>query len=201
MAGRQAAWCRGEPTGRETQAIYAELMGRCRGHPNDHGLACIHATWMSGSGCLPDRLGLTPIAYARLRHYHFPGTRAGFAIGGYRGIDPGRRAECEDLRSLLLRHRAGRDESEEWIADIFVAGCLGNDHLWQDLGLWSRQDLSALFRHNFPMLVERNAGDMKWKKFLYRQLCLQQGIYVCRAPSCEVCQDYWNCFGPEEGSP
>jgi nitrogen fixation protein NifQ len=84
------------------------------------------------------------------------------------------------------------------MADIFVAGCMGSDHLWQDLGLWSRQDLSALFKHNFPVLVEKNVGDMKWKKFLYKQLCLQEGIYVCRAPSCEMCQDYWKCFGPEE---
>jgi nitrogen fixation protein NifQ len=38
---------------------------------------------------------------------------------------------------------------------------------------------------------------MKWKKFLYRQLCLEEGIYVCRAPSCEVCKDYDLCFGPE----
>ncbi|MFZ0257230.1 MAG: nitrogen fixation protein NifQ [Gammaproteobacteria bacterium] len=198
MGVRQAAWHKGEEVGCVARGVYAELMAHRCGHPNDHGLACIHATWVAGGGILPNRLGLTPLAYARLRHHHFPGTRVGFAIGRYGRVDSHRRAEWEDLRALLLAHRADRDESEEWVADIFVAACMGSDHLWQDLGLWSRRDLSVLFRHNFPTLMEKNVGDMKWKKFLYKQLCLQQGIYVCRAPSCEVCQDYRECFGAEE---
>jgi nitrogen fixation protein NifQ len=74
---------------------------------------------------------------------------------------------------------------------------MGADHLWQDLGLGSRQDLSELFWRNFPALAAMNQRDMKWKKFLYKQLCFQEGIYTCRAPSCEVCVDYSSCFGPE----
>ena len=50
---------------------------------------------------------------------------------------------------------------------------------------------------NFPGLARANSGDMKWKKFLYRQLCSSEGIYVCPAPSCGVCKDYAKCFGPE----
>jgi nitrogen fixation protein NifQ len=38
---------------------------------------------------------------------------------------------------------------------------------------------------------------MKWKKFLYRQFCAREEIYVCPAPSCGVCKDYAKCFGPE----
>ncbi|MFM8444786.1 MAG: nitrogen fixation protein NifQ, partial [Methylococcus sp.] len=33
-----------------------------------------------------------------------------------------------------------------------------------------------------------------WKKFLYKQLCEAEGIYVCRAPSCGECVDYADCF-------
>ncbi len=203
MARHPAVCRKAEELGYAVRGVYYEELMACRrGHPNDHALACIHATWAAGGTVLPDRLGLMPIAYARLRYHHFPGTRVGFATGRYGGgIDPRRRPECEDLRALLLRHRAGRDESEEWMAEILAAGCMGGDHLWQDLGLWSRQDLSNLFRHNFPALVKKNVGDMKWKKFLYRQLCLQAAIDVCRAPSCEVCQGYAECFGPEEGNP
>ncbi|MGC1953674.1 MAG: nitrogen fixation protein NifQ [Gammaproteobacteria bacterium] len=198
MGVGQSAGYKGEEAGRVARGVYAELMAHRRGHPNEHGLACIHATWAAGAGVLPNRLGLTPIAYARLRHHHFPGTRMGLAIGRSGENLSARGPECEDLRVLLLEHRAGRDESEEWMADIFVAACMGSDHLWQDLGLWSRRDLSVLLQHNFPKLVEKNERDMKWKKFLYKQLCLQQEIYVCRAPSCEVCQDYRACFGSEE---
>jgi nitrogen fixation protein NifQ len=75
---------------------------------------------------------------------------------------------------------------------------MANDHLWQDLGLWSRQDLSDLMVRNFPALAAKNDRDMKWKKFLYKQLCLQEGVYLCRAPSCAICCDYIRCFGPEE---
>ncbi len=79
-----------------------------------------------------------------------------------------------------------------------MSACLGNDHLWQDIGFWQRQDLSQFLQHNFPELARRNHKDMKWKKFLYKQLCEAEGLNLCRAPSCEVCDDYSNCFGSEE---
>ncbi len=84
------------------------------------------------------------------------------------------------------------------MATIVATGCMAHDHLWQDLGLWSREDLTALMMRNFPTLAGQNTRNMKWKKFLYKQLCNAEGIYVCRAPSCEVCADYQACFGPEE---
>jgi nitrogen fixation protein NifQ len=75
---------------------------------------------------------------------------------------------------------------------------MGMDHLWQDLGVWSRKELSELLQRNFPTLAAKNTQDMKWKKFLYKQLCEQQGIHICRAPSCDVCVDYSKCFGAED---
>ncbi|MCU7810980.1 MAG: nitrogen fixation protein NifQ, partial [Candidatus Thiodiazotropha sp. (ex Notomyrtea botanica)] len=75
---------------------------------------------------------------------------------------------------------------------------LGDDHLWQDLGLWQRSDLSRLMMVCFRPLARLNDRDMKWKKFLYKQLCETEGIYTCRSPSCKVCVDYDNCFGCEE---
>jgi hypothetical protein len=39
---------------------------------------------------------------------------------------------------------------------------------------------------------------MKWKKFLYKQLCEAEGLYLCRAPSCSVCVDHPLCYGSEE---
>ena len=82
-------------------------------------------------------------------------------------------------------------------ANIVATACAGRDHLWQDLGLASREELSRLMWVNFPGLARANTGDMKWKKFLYRRLCANEGIYVCPAPSCGVCKDYAKCFGPE----
>jgi nitrogen fixation protein NifQ len=69
------------------------------------------------------------------------------------------------------------------------------------LGLADRGELNALFRRHFPSLVRSNRTDMKWKKFLYRQLCEREGIPVCKAPTCDACADHPLCFGPEAGEP
>ena len=113
-------------------------------------------------------------------------------------IEAEREPECAELRNLLLQHAVSDDEETRWMAEVLVAGCMGGDHLWQDLGLWSRKDLTRLLQNNFPALAAKNDKDMKWKKFLYKQLCVAEGIYVCRSPSCEVCPDYSDCFGPED---
>ncbi len=85
------------------------------------------------------------------------------------------------------------------IAETIALACLGDNHLWQDLLFDSRAELSALMRHWYPTLVARNHGDMKWKKFLYKQLCEREELFICKAPSCAVCCDRPVCFGPEVG--
>ena len=109
-----------------------------------------------------------------------------------------REDEWQEIRQLLLQYRAGKDDSELLMADIVAAGCLGGEHLWRDLGLLNRSELSALLSQNFPQLVAANDRDMKWKRFFYKQLCEAGGGYVCRAPSCDECTAYADCFGPED---
>ncbi|MCW5666339.1 MAG: nitrogen fixation protein NifQ [Piscinibacter sp.] len=109
--------------------------------------------------------------------------------------------EVEDVERLLLEHAdpaAGSGEAIAAMARTVSLACLGDNHLWQDLQLGSRAELSALMRHWFPGLVEKNRFDMKWKKFLYKQLCEREQVFVCKAPSCAVCSDRPVCFGPEE---
>ena len=105
--------------------------------------------------------------------------------------------EAEELRRLLTDHQAHEFASEAWMIDILTTACVGLDHLWQDLGFSTREELTQLMWVNFPALARANTGDMKWKKFLYRQFCAREGIYVCPAPSCGVCTDHAKCFGPE----
>ena len=46
-------------------------------------------------------------------------------------------------------------------------------------------------RHRSELLrTQRNTRDMKWKKFLFKQLCETEGIYICRAPTCDQFCDY-----------
>jgi len=108
--------------------------------------------------------------------------------------------EVADVEALLLDHLdpfGGPLEEGRAVAEAIAVACLGDNHLWQDLGLGSRNELSVLMRRWFPGLVARNSGDMKWKKFLYRQLCEREEVLICKSPSCAVCSDYAVCFGPE----
>jgi nitrogen fixation protein NifQ len=108
--------------------------------------------------------------------------------------------EVQDLVALLVEHahprHAGSAECQAMARTVATA-CLGDQHLWQDLQLASRAELSALMQHWFPALVSRNHADMKWKKFLYKQLCEREEIFICKAPSCADCSDRGLCFGPE----
>ncbi|NMG35416.1 nitrogen fixation protein NifQ [Azoarcus sp. TTM-91] len=177
-------------------ALHAHLMRHAAGTPNDEFLAHLIAGWTLGDGVLPSDLGLGPARFARLMARHFPGlawqpkTDFAPALTLY--------PEFEDLVRFIGCHADDVAESADDMAIVLATGCMGSDHLWQDLGLPSRRELSQLIAINFPELAAANTRDMKWKKFLYRELCQREGIYVCTSPSCEACVDFAACFGPEE---
>jgi len=178
--------------------IYSRLMPLPPISANQEWLACMLASWCDGQGVLPDCLGLEPGQFSALKNRFFPGVGLPDQAPSGSKLDFSRMLEKQDLVNLLKQYaRPGLPETD-WMIAVIVAGCLGSDHLWQDLGLWSRAQLSAMLQHNFPELAAKNDKDMKWKKFLYKQLCEAEGIYICRAPSCEVCIDYPKCFGAEE---
>ncbi len=162
------------------------------------GLAC-------EGGALPAGpiMGLSRQRFGALLERHFPGAwQALFAQAGR--VDDAE--DCEGLRAeefgdvlnLLLEHRREDSDQSYWLACAIATGCMGNNHLWQDMGLAGRQDLSDLLRRHFPSLFAKNSANMKWKKFFYKQLCERAQVNMCKAPSCRVCNDYANCFGSEE---
>lgn len=108
--------------------------------------------------------------------------------------------EYDDLVALLLEHRADDSAAILWLSHAIATASLRSNHLWQDLGLPDRRMLSRLMVENFPSLAALNVGDMKWKKFFYRQLCEKAEVLICKSPNCVVCDDHAVCFGPEEGA-
>lgn len=176
------------------ESVYADLMASRRGESIEENLARILASWSVGEGAMPDWLGLGELGFRQLMAGHFPGSDPDRLARFGRPLAFDRHDELEELHSLLLSHRTGASASESWMAGIVTVGCSGSDHLWQDLGLWSRADLSKLMLDHFEPLALRNDKNMKWKRFLYKQLCESEGIYVCRSPSCELCVDYAKCF-------
>ncbi|HEX8963964.1 MAG TPA: nitrogen fixation protein NifQ [Rhodocyclaceae bacterium] len=106
--------------------------------------------------------------------------------------------EFDDLLQLLLDHRSQASETSAWLAYAVASAAMGENHLWQDMGLPSRRHLSNFLDSRFGPLAALNTGDMKWKKFFYRQLCQRAGVPVCKSPHCGDCCDYAVCFGPED---
>ena len=113
------------------------------------------------------------------------------------GAYPDAYDEFDEIVELLLEHRAGTGERERWLAYAIATAAMGENHLWQDMGLPSRKVLSALMTTYFPALAAKNRGDMKWKKFFYRQLCERAGVPICKSPHCADCCDFRVCFAPE----
>lgn len=139
--------------------------------------------------------GLGPMEFQRLMKSCFPGMRLeNGEAAPMDGVD-----EFDDLVAILSESRVTESEALRWLCHAVATASLGNNHLWQDMGLPSRAVLSNLMDTCFPGLAARNVGDMKWKKFFYRQLCERAGIMICKSPNCGVCTDYHHCFGPEEG--
>ena len=180
----------------QSNTLYTELMKHATGLSNDELFAQMINSQMSGFGNLPPGLGLKDKDFTDLLESHFPGIK--LVIRNIGSNNDPRALERDDVLALLLEHRACKHSSEQWMAEIVTTACMANDHLWQDLGLRSRDYLSRLMTTNFPSLAAKNEYDMKWKKFLYKQLCEREGVNLCRAPTCEYCVDYLTCFGPEE---
>ena len=176
--------------------LFRKLAAAVRGDVNDEFIAGMVATWATGGGVLPRWMGLPPALFREMLTLHF-GRTAG-EIGAGRAAAPDPLEELQDLRDLLLRHRSGRTRSERWVVELICAGCSGHDHLWSDLGLMSRPELTRLMRLNFPRLAARNTGNMRWKRFLYKLLCEGEGVYICRAPSCDMCSEKPVCFAPDD---
>ncbi|MCU0894038.1 MAG: nitrogen fixation protein NifQ [Rhodospirillales bacterium] len=183
------------------EALYRRLMEQGAGDVFDrHAFACAVALAAAERHLpLAVSLGLAGPALRALFDAYFP--EESELLAGL-GEDPGEdELEEPDLRALLVEHGSRGAREEEWLAAIVARRSLGANHLWQDLGLASRDDLSRLLLRHFRPLAVRNSGDMKWKKFFYRALCERDGALVCKAPNCAVCNDVSLCFGGEAGEP
>ena len=84
-----------------------------------------------------------------------------------------------------------------WLAHAIASACAGENHLWEDMAMPNRDALSQLIKKYFPTLYFKNTANLRWKKFFYKLLCDRAQARLCKAPSCGVCCDYAQCFGPE----
>lgn len=104
-----------------------------------------------------------------------------------------------DFHALVALLRAqgdpGRDARHtEWAARAVAAACMGERHLWQDLGLTGRPAVSALLRDWFPDLHDGNIADVKWKRYLFACLGRHLGKPGLQPPGCGGCEQNGLCF-------
>jgi nitrogen fixation protein NifQ len=180
---------------------YDLLLQACPAKPDPvaHALAGAIASAARGVIQAPSpALGLDGERFKALLARYFPKLDQQICAQHCEGCRPLRSDEFDDLVTLLLDHRSHTGEETEWLAHAIASACMGGDHLYQDMGLPNRQALSDLLSEHFTRLFNKNVGNMKWKKFFYKQLCDQAEVKVCQAPSCQVCNDYLSCFGPED---
>lgn len=110
--------------------------------------------------------------------------------------------EDEELmvRALLLRNSSFVGPVGEWLACIIARRSLEGNHLWEDLGLATRSDLSRLLARHFAGIAVKNTRNMRWKKFLYRALCEGEGFSMCPSPTCDSCAEFDVCYSDDSGA-
>ncbi|HXP98158.1 MAG TPA: nitrogen fixation protein NifQ [Telmatospirillum sp.] len=183
---------------RPAARAYERLMaGGGRRDPFDrHVFACVLAAGLQqNEKSLWDYLGLAPAILRLLLASYFP--MAGVIIPPFARSSEEEVIEEEDFRLLLLSYRARNVPEEEWLAAILARRALAENHLWEDLGLTSRDDLNGLIRRHFPALFAMNDKNMRWKKFFYRMMCESEGLRLCKSPNCRQCPDIGTCFEAE----
>jgi nitrogen fixation protein NifQ len=145
-----------------------------------------------------DALGLLPAELVELAALAFPHAVALFTrLATDATCEPSADERC--LRELLFRGSTEGSRLEFLLAALVARRALRPNHLWQDLGLRHRRELSWLMSRHFEPIAAHNKQDMKWKKFLYRMICRDEGFALCVAPSCSECDDFPKCFGDEAG--
>lgn len=146
-----------------------------------------------GEGC-----GLTEGELTYLAKSMFAGDEAGLRARA-EGAAPKPDDEEQSVRDILLMYATGDSPLEPLLARMVARRAQEPHHLWQDLGLRARTELSALMHRHFGPFARRNVNDMKWKKFFYRQVCAAEGFVLCTTPVCADCADFKACFGEESG--
>ena len=196
------------PHGRQRigAAIYRALTG-C--HPADaaidddfsfdrHVLASILAVAAMESGTVAERAGLAGIDLASLMMRWFPAA-CGMGVAWHAQQAAPEDEEIVMVRDLLLAQRSSEGDAGRWLAAMIARRSMEPNHLWEDLGLRDRSELTRLLARHFGPLAVRNTRNMRWKRFFYRSLCEDDGLVMCTTPVCTNCNDFDLCFGDESG--
>jgi nitrogen fixation protein NifQ len=162
-----------------------------------HLFACLLAVAVAEPYPLAVALGLDEWELAELLQRCFPGfAPATLEAGRHRGQAPP--AANPEVLAILRSHLPpGDDPAPGWLAQAIAARAAHPGHLWVAMGLFERPELTAAIRRLLPSLAAANRQGMRWKRFLFRQVCELHGATLCKTPDCGECSDYALCFPGE----
>ena len=163
-----------------------------------HVLASIMAAGAMDGRAIAARVGLTSENLSILIADYFPSARV-YLASRCNGTAVTEDDEVGMVRDLLLAQRSTSGNIGGWLAAMVARRAIEPNHLWEDLGLRDRSELSRLLMRHFAPLASRNTGNMRWKRFFYRMLCEDDGFVMCTTPVCTQCNDFELCFGEESG--
>jgi len=162
-----------------------------------HVFASILAVVAAEGQAVADLVGLAAHDLAALTVRWFPARRS---TGSW--CESAGNADDEEvvmIRDLLLANRSTKGDTGRWLAAMIARRAVEPNHLWEDLGLRVRGELTRILERHFFPLASRNIRNMRWKRFFYRTLCEDDGLVMCTTPVCTQCTDFDLCFGEETG--
>jgi len=163
-----------------------------------HVLASLLAVAASEDGAICERIGLAADDLAAMIVQWFP--QAQYVLAAWASPDNfATDDEVAMVRDLLLAHRTRDSEDSRRLAAMIARRAMESNHLWEDLGLRDRAELSRLLTRHFAPIANRNTRNMRWKRFFYRMMCERDGFTMCSTPVCTNCRDFDLCFGEESG--
>jgi nitrogen fixation protein NifQ len=168
--------------------------------PEDrHLFACLVAVAAGETGDIAGALGLSTGALVGLLDRYFPGVATGTLA--WESTSAATPADPEILQLLddylPLGNNGWTPAPSLWLARSLAARAARPGHLWIAMGLFSRPELTAAIRRHLPALAAANSEGMRWKRFLFKQLCERNGGVMCKSPICGECSDYTLCFEGE----
>ncbi|MNV30158.1 NifQ [compost metagenome] len=173
------------------------------GHPDAGFFATVIGTSLAHRSLA--RSGLAPAELRELIGHLFPGALTGHdsALSALRdqyavyvdcGLGDPQPGFTLLMRVLLDAYRAPEPDTTPWVSSVLAHACLRPDHLWRDLGLSGREDVTLLLARHYPGLVMRNVRNLRWKKFLAYSACEYAGLPAAAAPGCPGCEDHGVCY-------
>jgi nitrogen fixation protein NifQ len=163
-----------------------------------HVLASVLAVAAMENGAVAERAGLAPADLTGLMTQWFPAA-CSLGVAWHAGDAEAEGDEVAMVRDLLLAHRSSPGDAGRWLAAMIARRAMEPNHLWEDLGLRDRSELTRLLSRHFAPIAARNTQNMRWKRFFYRALCESDGFVMCTTPVCTECRDFDLCFGDESG--